>query len=256
MSKNSTAEIVRVDQVNGWALSLVRGEARPRVSHRELAKLADYPYPNDVLALADEALGEDWRKTVPVRFLPSTGKKPLREYFFDRREALEILMLSKKPNAKKLRSVVLDVFEAWLDGKLVADGDAKRRLIALTLRLEAAKSATIWYYEVFDELCKLYKKPVWNRKGAFPNWLAEPLGKIWKAVLGEEAYRELKNRNPKCYPGSLNYQWITDERYQLMKKDVDLIYGFLRTSGSRTDFFAKLRFHYGQSATYQLGFCA
>lgn len=118
-----TVEVARVDDVNGWPLAVVRGAKgeEPRLSHRVLAERAGYADAKDFLALAPAALGDDWKLRVPSAEFREGARGPLsKDWMFNRRESLEMLMLSTKPGAKLIRGQVLDVFEAWLDGRLGA----------------------------------------------------------------------------------------------------------------------------------------
>jgi prophage antirepressor-like protein len=166
-----------------------------------------------------------------------------------------VCLKTEKPLGRKLRRFMADkVMPALRRGTLQAESALARELVELQLCMGAREDAeTIWEIETVNEICRLYGKPKWNGEGRFPHWIQEPLGRIYRIVLGDEVYRELKQRNPDPRDGSLNYQFLTEARHRAMKsRDMERVVDRLRESRSRDEFFARLAFVYKRSAL-QLG---
>jgi prophage antirepressor-like protein len=157
-----------------------------------------------------------------------------------------VCIKTEKPTGKKLRRFLAkDVIPALR--RMAFEAQALHdELIDLNLRLSASEDTkTIWETRTIRDICDLYRKP-WDGEGRMPQWLKQPLGAIYRIVLGETVYRELKSRNPDPRDGSLNYQFLTEARHKLMVRDMGRVTTVLRMSGSREQFFNRLRGEFGR----------
>ena len=117
----SAAEIVRTDEVQGWPLAVLRGEERPRVGHREVARRLGYADEKDLLALAGRVFGADWKLRAPYAEFRTGGRGPMgRDYLLSKNEIIRLTMRSDASDAESMQVEFADVIEAWLDGHLRA----------------------------------------------------------------------------------------------------------------------------------------
>lgn len=137
----------------------------------------------------------------------------------------QIALAYAKALSPAFHARVNEVYRAFVSGQHQpalpsADHD---ELIRLSLRLNALENgrASVWDYELKQELCRL-RNLKWDGQAPEPQPLAFAYGKTWRIILGNTVYDELKRRNPHPRSGSLNWQWLQDKRYELVK-DVDMI---------------------------------
>jgi prophage antirepressor-like protein len=156
-----------------------------------------------------------------------------------------VSLKTEKPLGKKLRRFLADKVMTAIRRGTLNESEAQRELIKAMLQLNPAPDQmTIWELDVIQDLCRLYRKP-WDGLGSWPAWLKEPLGRIYRLVLGEVVYRELKNRNPEPRDGSLNYQFLSEAKHKHMaQKDMMVVASHAKTARTRGEFFANLRHIY------------
>jgi len=112
----SAVEIERVDDVLGWPLVTVRGEDRPLIEDEELGRRLGFSRPRDVRALIREIFNDsDICGVTPQMRGP--GRKG-RRYFLTRSQALKVVMRSGTSIAEQIQDEIIDVYEAWLDGRV------------------------------------------------------------------------------------------------------------------------------------------
>lgn len=134
------ANLIRTDVVEGWPLAVVQGDRREeaRLGHFEVARRFDYSAPEKVMKLARRIWGKTF--SPPWAESPSAGGRPRREYFFTRSQVLKLAARSDMPVAETILDEMIDVFEAWLDGRLAMAGeDVRRKLADVERRLALAE---------------------------------------------------------------------------------------------------------------------
>lgn len=143
----TTAQIDRVDDVNGWPLTVVRGEAQPFVAHREVARRLGYERHDMILDLAVRVLGAEWKLSAPYREFRDGLRGPKsRDYLLTRREVIRLSMRSDAPNADSIQEEIATVYEAWLDGR-----QAKAPDVAAIVAM-ATRSAIEAVMPMFDRM--------------------------------------------------------------------------------------------------------
>lgn len=158
-----------------------------------------------------------------------------------------VCLLTEKPLGRSLRRYLRrEVMPQLLRGRF-DQSRAEKELVDLSLRLDASKAETIWEATTVRELCRVHAKPEWTPPQRMPLWLKGPMGRIYRIVLGETVYRELKSRNPDPHDGSLNYQFLTDARHKLMERDMQRVLDALRQSVGAREFYNRLRFVFGRA---------
>lgn len=155
-----------------------------------------------------------------------------------------VCIKTDKPLGKKLRRFLA---EKVLPALRQASDDIvamRAEMVALNLRLTAGDNPTIWEAETVQDLCRLYRKKVWAPGERMPAWIQSPMGRIYKTILGDVVYFELKQRCPKPHDGELNYQFLTEARHKLMQRDMQTVAAFLRVHRTPESFFNHLRAAY------------
>lgn len=157
-----------------------------------------------------------------------------------------VCIKTEKPLGKTLRRFVAERVLPDLRRRSADVGQIHQELIALSLRLAAVDQPTIWERDVVVTLCRLYRKK-WDGKGSMPMWLKQPFGRIYKIVLGDHVYKEMKRRNPRPSNGSLHYQYLTEPRHRLMSGlDMARVTSVLGYSTTAPQFFRLLSAEFGR----------
>lgn len=154
-----------------------------------------------------------------------------------------VCVKTEKPLGRRLRRFLADVMLPMMKRGAEENRSLREQIIVLSLQAAPTKLDTIWERETIMELCRIYGKP-WDGNGSWPLWLKEPLGRIYRIVLGDLVYFELKRRNPNPKRRSLHYQFFTDARHKLTVQDMKNVSLIVSLSFSKAEFFNKLRFHY------------
>lgn len=202
----------------GWLDELIKGQDFDTLKHRDL---------NEFKRLLSATVISTVAKTTQLTVLYEPGLNL-------------VCIKTEKPLGKVLRrfiaeKVLPDIRRSAANARALQD-----EIIALNLRLTAGDAASIWERETVLEICRIYRKP-WDGCGVWPRWLSEPLGKIYRIVLGDVVYGELKARNPEPRDGSLNYQFLTEARHKLIVNDMGTVSALLRMSTTHDQFFSRLR---------------
>jgi hypothetical protein len=111
------------------------------------------------------------------------------------------------------------------------------------LRFEARKdSPRLWEEELIASLCKTYGI---RRVGTeLPAPLLGVIGWLYRVVLGDDLYAEMKARNPGGDKRALHYQLWQETLRRMVDDDVSVIAAFSGTASSKEDFKARMLAHY------------
>lgn len=85
--------------------------------------------------------------------------------------------------------------------------------------------------------------------GSYPQPLASTFRKIYELILGVNAARELKSRNPEPQRGNNHHQWLTDEAHALLRKNMAIVAFCAQQCHSRAEFLSRLGAHYSGQAS-------
>ena len=162
-----------------------------------------------------------------------------------------VCLKTEKPLGRKLRRFMADEVMPRLR-RGTTNKKLEEEYIALSLRLTAADAATIWERETVQELCRVHGKALWDGTSRMEPWLRGPMGLIYRIVLGDVVYNELRQRNPEPHDGSLNYQFLTEARHRLMQNEMGKVSYALRRSRNAEQFYEELRFAF-KRGPLQLG---
>lgn len=120
--------------------------------------------------------------------------------------------------------------------------DYLQQRMALYLLDNPSKWRRFFAEDLSATICRLYGKPIVAANGA--RWLAGVWSQLYKMVLGEDVYAELKRRNPEPQHGSNHTQHLTDPAKGVLTKDLEIVHAIAKTSQSRDEFWNRLAVQY------------
>ncbi len=139
---------------------------------------------------------------------------------------------------------VNEVYRAFAAGQLQPRSDEAVRLALRIERLSAANYESLWEDDLHTEIARLRKVKDW-RPGVASLPMAYGYGFVWRMMLGDSVYAELKERNPEPQKGTLHGQWLTEARSHLAKReDLVVSLALARRATCWSDFEADMRSHF------------
>jgi hypothetical protein len=165
----------------------------------------------------------------------------------------QIALAYAKALSPAFHARVNEIYKAFVDGRIAGQSSAERELVRLALLSAPQPSAkSVWPEGIFRELARLWKID-WNGKGKLPRLLRLACGFVWKTILGDEVYSELRKRNPHPGSSSLHYHWLSEQRHAIAKsEDFRVAHTVAILCTSRSEFKNKLRCAFGRGPL-QLG---
>jgi hypothetical protein len=116
MVEQQTVEVERVEEVQGWPLSVVRGSAQPLIEDEELGRRLGYERARAVRDLIERLFNDsDLRRTVR-----QSGGRPATVYLLTRTQAIKVAMRSETEAADRIQDEIIAVYERWLDARRIA----------------------------------------------------------------------------------------------------------------------------------------
>lgn len=211
---------------DGWTLA-TDGE-EPRVRDLDLADRLGYDRPRKVRELIDRMIGigeisdVHVRPTVGRTSMPRGGEREttVNEFWLTEEQALLVSVSSQTPRAMEVRKALVKLFVAFRKGQLGPSAD-RDELLRVTLRLAPVSDrdrTSVWEPEMKSELARLLGHK-WDGTGREPRCVKFAYGKTWEIILGPTAYGELRKRNPRQRAGTLNWQWLQEDRFRLVRAE-------------------------------------
>jgi hypothetical protein len=99
----------------------------------------------------------------------------------------------------------------------------------------------MWPADFTESMCRLHGEPF---DGTQPRFLASTYEKLYRLVLGDEVYEELKRRNPESSFGTNHHQWLTPEAREVVRKQIPILTALAETVGSKEEFWARVEHRY------------
>lgn len=115
--------------------------------------------------------------------------------------------------------------------------------MAKLLRLEAGRWEKCFPQSLVRALAPLYG--IAYVSGSYPKALHRPFGDIYDIILGPDAAAEMRRRN--VNPDALcHHQYLQSEAHRGVSFDLEIAEAIARTSGSRKDFWRRMRTHFNR----------
>jgi hypothetical protein len=242
--------VITVVRVLDWPIG-VHGfpDEERRILDVELAKKLGFKKPRDIRELIErheksgDLPGVFHRRTVR-RW--KTGRNELArevtEYWLTMEEALFVTAKSETKTANEILKAVIKVFVAAREAH---ERDTKNRvgyIARLLLSETTCEWDLMWPPEFVQAMCKLHGV-AWDG-GSQPMFLASTYEKIYRALLGDEAYAELKKLNPEPQFGSNHHQWLQPLARDRLAREIPKITLLAKQCATKDEFWARFEHEY------------
>ena len=237
----SAAELIRIE-----SRELAAGEQVQTVDARELhaylevetefakwieRRIAEYSFEK----------GKDFHSSILANGISERTAR--RDYRLTLSMAKELAMAERTARGREVRRYFIDAerrYRAMVENHAANSAQA---LFERMLRFEARKdSPKLWEDDIVASLCRTYGI---QRLGAeLPAPLLGVIGWLYRIVIGDELYAELKARNPGGDKRDLHYQLWKETLRKLVDDDVRVILALSNTASDRDDFKARMLAHY------------
>lgn len=229
-------------------VNLARIDEEARIQDLHLARWLEYEKPADIrglIARNAEFLGR--QGPLPHRAEKSSGGRPGRAYWLNKKQALFIASKSEKPKGSEILLLLIEAFES-ADRDAVEQEAAKSWIFRKVFLELPVHTEALWVPEILGPIAGLYG--VDYSGGRAPVETKRIQREIYDLVIGSELIQQLREQHPDP-PGENGTPYIYDHFHPAVRKAVEVELGkvaaLAETSGSRDDFRAKLRAKYGTS---------
>lgn len=151
-------------------------------------------------------------------------------------------------NAIRLQCAATEVgFEALVDEATGYEAVRARGDLAKLFRNSIGSWESTFSHQLVRELCRLGIAGSGNvgwHGGRYPQPLASAFRQIYELIIGVDAARAVKSRNPEPRHGRNHHQWLTEEARELLCRNMGIVTFCARTSTSRAEFWQSLKGHY------------
>jgi hypothetical protein len=102
----------------------------------------------------------------------------------------------------------------------------------------------MWDSDWVEAMCRLHGDTFDG--GTHPRYLASTYEKLYRLVLGNDVYEELKRRNPAPSFGTNHHQWLTPEAREVVRRQIPILVALAETVGSKEEFWARVEHRYAK----------
>lgn len=99
----------------------------------------------------------------------------------------------------------------------------------------------MWPSEFAEAMCRLHNVPF---DGTQPRFLGSTYEKLYRLVLGDDVYEELKRRNPEPSHRSNHHQWLTPEAREVVRRHIPFLTAFAEQCATKEEFWARMEHRY------------
>lgn len=99
----------------------------------------------------------------------------------------------------------------------------------------------MWPEDFAASMCRLHRVAFDGRQ---PKFLASTYEKLYRLILGDEVYEELKRRNPEPSYGTNHHQWLTPEAREVVRQQVPFLTAFAEQCATKDEFWARMEYRY------------
>lgn len=107
-------QIQKVEHIQGWPLTVVRGEKQPLIEDEELGRKLGFDRPRRIR----ELIARIFNDSELCRTVRQSRGRSATVFYLTRSQALKVIMRSETPTADRVQDEIIAVYEAWLDGHL------------------------------------------------------------------------------------------------------------------------------------------
>ena len=215
-----------------------------RVRDTDLGKWLGYPDPSDCRELVKRLIrSEKLNDSEVFRAARETSKKggrPSIEYWLTRAQSQKVIVYSETKKGDEMLDLLIAVFERATERAFQS-----QYLEARILQFEQRRAwERLWNDHVIAPICSVYKWPLRNANGGFYAPLASVMRWLYRLLLGDEVYAELKARNPSPKFGSNHHQLFQQKVFEMVGDDLKIVAVIARQSAGKRDFRLRLNRHF------------
>jgi P63C domain len=229
-------------------LAIVDFEGEPRVLDVDVGRHLGMANPTDIrkLILRNAEDLSDFGILATVAKNHGGGRgRPTTEYLLNKVQALFIAGRSDTERGRTTYKMLVRAFDSYMRGEL------RQPKIPPLLAADYGDWKKTWQDDLMRHLCALRGEVFAGRQ---PRWSARINGVIYECLLGEDVYKELKQRNPKPSRGKNHHQLINGDVRDRFEKHLEFIGKLAAVSQSLRDFEHNLRVAYqGKALQLSLG---
>jgi hypothetical protein len=247
-------QAITLSRIDGWLVGThgFEDEAH-RVLDTELAKKLGFGRPRDIRKLitklvdGGELCGIQTRDAVARVDRRGRGSVEIAstEYWLTLEEALFVTAKSETATANAILKEVIAVF-------LKAQKDATRKLsqqVGYIARQLLAENPCdwdlMWPEEFVAAICKL--DGVTWLGGAQPRFIASTYERIYRKLLGDDAYEQLKGSHGPPQHGENHHQWLSPLARTSLRKEIPKIVLLAKQARDKAEFWARFDHEYAKS---------
>jgi hypothetical protein len=101
----------------------------------------------------------------------------------------------------------------------------------------------MWTPDFVEQMCRLHRQPF---DGTQPRFIASTYEKLYRLILTDEVYEELKRRNPEPSFGTNHHQWLTPEARTVVGRQIPILTALAETCDNKEAFWAFVEHKYAK----------
>jgi len=223
-------ESIQTRTVKGFALTLGHAGKEWSCDHRQLGEKLGYEADRNYkhfLAFVDRVSNNDPGFQALGTVSASTDTKltgrggtatEFRTLHFTRRQALYLIAKSNKPEAATITLAMVDAFDMVLSGARPSVAD----FVPFLLREDFCEWDEMWSPRILSALCQMYGH-AYTPNASPPAFLRSPMSKIYRLVLGDEAYGAMKMANNEPRHGNNLHQMLVEKARERFRAQLPFI---------------------------------
>lgn len=203
----------------------------PRVLDIELGRRLGYERPRDIRRVIARCIKDGMLSDYAVRADPARtsagpkGGRVAREYWLGRKSAFMVTGQASTPRAKVFQVAVMEVFDLFVQGKLVPNELRATPAIERYMRpIGERMKGSLWTVGCFRAICALYgNSACYTPGGKPPQFMATIHALIYRLVLGTEVAAEAKRRCAEASSDAHWHEFLTDAARAALSRAIDRV---------------------------------
>jgi hypothetical protein len=116
--------------------------------------------------------------------------------------------------------------------------------LATLIREEMLGWRKVWADDLTRAMARLYGPKCQAHDGPNARWMAGVNVRLYRLILGDDAYEELKRRNPNPRHRSNHHQLLQDLALRMFERDMSIVLSTANTSISKAQFWGRMETHF------------